>query len=141
MSHNTIKPLAKNQEKYDKVRSLRRSGMSHCDIAKEVGVYKRQVGDWTWDIVLTEEQKEDIDERGRIKNSQYHKELIGDKNPNYRYDEVGYDAIHKWIYKHKPRSNVCEYCKRPNLQLVCACVGEYKRDLDQFKWLCLELSM
>src|SRR3990167_9640866 len=37
---------------------------------------------------------------------------IGGKNPAWKGDTVGYQALHKWVRKWKPRTELCERCKK-----------------------------
>ena len=52
-------------------------------------------------IVWTKKMRE----KGRIKK-------LGEKNPNWQGDDVGYNGVHQWIYKKLGTPNYCEICKR-----------------------------
>ncbi len=49
---------------------------------------------------------------------------------------AGYKAIHLWIRKHKPRPKFCEECGKNKPQEVANISGEYKRDINDYKWWC-----
>ena len=60
----------------------------------------------------------------------------GEKNGNYKGDSAGYDAIHRWVRTRRPNEGICEICGTSDKTLILACVGEYTRDITQFKWVC-----
>ena len=35
---------------------------------------------------------------------------FGNKNPNWKGDNVGYSCLHKWATRHKPKPEFCEIC-------------------------------
>ena len=39
-------------------------------------------------------------------------EFSGEKNPQWKGDEVGYGQLHIWIRNHKPKPKYCEDCKK-----------------------------
>ena len=61
----------------------------------------------------------------------------GDKNPNWKGDDVKYQALHQWIRKNKPKPNACEKCGQVRI-LECANIsGLYKRDINDFIYVCI----
>lgn len=63
-------------------------------------------------------------------------------NPLWKGDKVGYNALHGWIKRHKPKSIFCEKCGKITDKLDCANIsGEYKRDISDFRWLCRKCHM
>ena len=34
----------------------------------------------------------------------------GEKNPAYKGDAVGYEAVHAWVRRRKPQPDVCDFC-------------------------------
>jgi hypothetical protein len=60
----------------------------------------------------------------------------GEKNGNFKGDAAGYAAIHYYVSRRKPKPDQCEICKESGKRLSLACVGEYTRDISQYKWLC-----
>lgn len=63
--------------------------------------------------------------------------LFGDKNGNWKGDNVKYDAIHIWIKNHKPKPKLCEICnKNPAIELANK-TGKYTRNIDDYWWSCI----
>jgi recombinational DNA repair protein RecR len=48
----------------------------------------------------------------------------------------GYDAIHKWVRTHKPKPELCEKCFLLPPMDVANISGEYKRDINDYLYLC-----
>lgn len=49
----------------------------------------------------------------------------------------GYDNLHKWVRKNKPASKTCEYCGEERYLELANLSGEYHKDINDFKWLCV----
>jgi len=60
-----------------------------------------------------------------------------ERNINWKGDVVGYNSLHKWIRRHKPKPLVCEICKENNPKQVANISGKYKRDINDYQWLCV----
>lgn len=60
----------------------------------------------------------------------------GSNHHNWK-DKPSYDALHMWIKYHKPKSEICEDCGQKKLLHAANISGEYKRDINDFKWLCV----
>lgn len=73
----------------------------------------------------TEETKKRIS----IKNS-------NEGNGTWQGDDVSYGALHTWIKRHKPNPELCEECKINSPYELSNISGEYKRDINDFRWLC-----
>ena len=73
------------------------------------------------------------------KLSKEHKSKIvkfGEQNGMWKGDDVGYSALHKWIYRKKGKAVKCEKC---GVECKCSWAnlsGEYKRDVRDFISLC-----
>lgn len=66
---------------------------------------------------------------------------ISEKNPMWAGDKVGYYALHSWVRRRKEKPSFCDNCKeRPALDLANIS-GEYKRNLDDWEWLCRHCHM
>jgi hypothetical protein len=50
--------------------------------------------------------------------------------------DAGYNAIHAWVRYHKPKPSRCEHCGQERHVEAANISGEYRRDLDDYKWLC-----
>lgn len=60
----------------------------------------------------------------------------GEKHYHWAGDDVGYKGVHKWMRKHKPKKEVCEKCGEKKQLDLANKSGEYKRDVDDYEWLC-----
>jgi hypothetical protein len=69
------------------------------------------------------------------------KSHVGDKHYAWKGDNVGYYPLHAWIRKNKPKDNFCNNCGK-NKPLEAANIsGKYKRDINDYKWLCRKCHM
>ncbi len=59
-----------------------------------------------------------------------------EKNSSWKGDNVGYNALHDWVRRHKPKSNICEICGKEKKLTLSNTSGKYKRDINDFRWLC-----
>lgn len=62
----------------------------------------------------------------------------GEKNWNWKGDDVGYQALHAWVRKHKGVPKLCEHCGTvERRKYEWANVSkQYKRDLNDWVRLC-----
>ena len=60
----------------------------------------------------------------------------GERNGMWRGDKVSYKALHQWITSHKPKPKFCEKCRIDKPYDLANISGDYKRDINDFKWLC-----
>lgn len=107
--------------------------------------------DWLFNqyIVLKKGAYEIAEEAGCSKNTIYNRlrkfkipirtksEIqIGVLNNQWKGDSVGYHALHNYIRNHKPKPQFCEICGKSG-KLDCANIsGEYKRDLNDWQYIC-----
>lgn len=78
----------------------------------------------------------------RSKNGRFTKENIGEKNQEWKGDAVGYTALHDWVKRNKPKQDYCTDCKQPKNRLQLANISQqYKRDINDFEWLCVSCHM
>ena len=63
---------------------------------------------------------------------------LGNKNPMWKGDKVGYSKLHEWIRRHKPKSNFCEICGEEKKLEAANLSGKYKRDLSDYAWYCIK---
>jgi hypothetical protein len=62
-------------------------------------------------------------------------------NHQWKGNQVGYGALHGWIRRRKEKTNLCELCnKRPPKDLANIS-GQYKRDINDYKWICRRCHM
>jgi len=62
--------------------------------------------------------------------------MRNEKSPHWKGDNVKYFALHKWIRKNKPKVERCETCNEKKPLEIANISGEYKRDINDFQWLC-----
>lgn len=65
----------------------------------------------------------------------------GSKNGMWKGDEIGYNALHTYIKNNKPKPELCENCKNKKPFDLANISGEYKRDINDFEWLCRKCHM
>ena len=67
---------------------------------------------------------------------------LGSKNGMWKGNELGYMALHDYIKYHLKKSEKCEDCNKLTDKLDLANIsGEYKRDFDDWEWLCRKCHM
>jgi hypothetical protein len=64
-----------------------------------------------------------------------------EKNASWKGDNVGYGALHDWVRYHKQKPEFCEECKVVKPYDLANISGEYKRDVNDFEWLCRKCHM
>ena len=65
----------------------------------------------------------------------------GNKNGQWLGDKIGYNGVHKWAKQNKPKPTFCENCNKNQPYDLANISGEYKRDINDFKWLCRRCHM
>lgn len=66
---------------------------------------------------------------------------MNEGNGMWKGDSVGHLSIHEWMRSRKPKTVLCEYCqKKPPVDLANIS-GKYKRDVNDFTWLCRSCHM
>lgn len=61
---------------------------------------------------------------------------LGKKNSMWKGDKVSYGTLHQWVKRHKPKVEFCECCGIKKSLDVANINGKYKRDINDFEWLC-----
>ena len=59
----------------------------------------------------------------------------------WKGNKVGLSALHEWIRNHKPKPKLCEICKKRKPFDCSNISGKYKRDVNDFMWLCRSCHM
>ena len=62
-------------------------------------------------------------------------------NPNWKGDNVGREALHRWVKVRKPKPELCEECKEKSPYDLANISGKYKRNVNDFNWLCRSCHM
>lgn len=65
----------------------------------------------------------------------------GELNHMWAGDYVGEVSLHRWIRTHKPKPEVCELCHSESPREVANISGQYKRDINDFQWVCRRCHM
>ncbi len=66
---------------------------------------------------------------------------LNERNPNWKGDLVGYNAIHAWVKRKLKKPALCQKCKlKPSYDLANIS-QEYKRDINDYEWLCRSCHM
>ena len=63
--------------------------------------------------------------------------LFDEEHPNWKGDEVGYMALHQWVYARKERTGICQQCGAEGVTEFANVSGEYRRDVEDFIELCV----
>src|SRR4030095_15972250 len=63
-------------------------------------------------------------------------ENLGDKNPMWKGDEVGYSSLHTWIKRRLPKPELCQICNAVKPYDLANITGDYTRELDNWRFLC-----
>jgi len=66
---------------------------------------------------------------------------LNEKNPMWKGDNVKYNALHCWIRRKKIKSNFCENCGLNKPYDLANISNEYRRNINNFKWLCRSCHM
>ena len=62
---------------------------------------------------------------------------LQEKNHKWKGDKVGYGGLHIWTRKYKtPKPVICPKCGSKNHIEISNISGKYKRDLNDWEWLC-----
>lgn len=67
----------------------------------------------------------------------------GAKQGLWKGDRVSYKGLHLWLrnnYKNQ-KPSLCENCKKPKILELSNKSGKYKRDINDFEWLCRRCHM
>jgi len=67
--------------------------------------------------------------------------IQGENNPQWMGDKVSIVPLHVWIRSHKPKPTLCEMCKNKPPYDVANISQTYKRDVNDFEWLCRRCHM
>lgn len=67
--------------------------------------------------------------------------MVGSKNPMWKGDDVGYIALHAWVKRHLKEPKNCNVCSKKKPLDLANISQEYKRDLDDWEWLCRSCHM
>lgn len=66
---------------------------------------------------------------------------LAEKNGMWKGNKVGIKSLHYWIRRRKPIPKLCEHCKKNKPYDLSNISGKYKRDLNDWKYLCRRCHM
>lgn len=66
---------------------------------------------------------------------------LENKNPMWKGDNVGYNQLHNWIRTRKPKPALCGNCGIKKPYDLANISGNYKRDVNDFEWICRSCHM
>jgi len=66
---------------------------------------------------------------------------LAENNGMWAGDNVGYGALHSWVKKRLPKPELCTKCKIKKAHDLANISQKYKRDLDDWEWLCRSCHM
>ena len=64
-----------------------------------------------------------------------------EKHYLWKGDDAGIEAIHRWVQTRKIKPKVCVICRKNPPKDLANISGKYKRDINDFKWLCRKCHM
>jgi len=65
----------------------------------------------------------------------------GEKHGLWKGNNVSYKGLHGWVRRNKPKPKLCEICHKEKKLEISNISGEYKRDINDYKWLCRKCHM
>jgi hypothetical protein len=86
----------------------------------------------------TDEHKRKISES---KKGKYNYNIRNEKHPLWKGEEASIVAIHTWVRLRKHKPEACEMCNNFEPKHLSNVTGEYKRDVNDFQWLCRSCHM
>jgi hypothetical protein len=69
------------------------------------------------------------------------KSKMGNKNPQWKGDKVGYTALHNWIKRRLEKPELCADCNVKKAIDLANISQEYKRNINDWEWLCRKCHM
>ncbi len=66
---------------------------------------------------------------------------LENKNGMWKGGNVGYDALHDYIKRRKPKPQNCQNCGKEGFLDLTNISQNYKRDLNDWRWLCRSCHM
>jgi hypothetical protein len=87
-------------------------------------------------IIKTKRKSLNSEQRKKISKSK-----LGNKNPMWKGDNVSYVGLHSWLKRNKKKVKLCECCHTNKPYDLANISGKYKRDVDDYEWLCRKCHM
>lgn len=75
------------------------------------------------------------------RNKKIAESRMGNKHPLWKGDGVSKAQLHQWIKRRKKKPDFCEQCNKVKPTDLANISQEYKRDINDFRWLCKKCHM
>lgn len=62
--------------------------------------------------------------------------VSGEKNSQWRGDNAGYHAVHRWLNRNYEKPVECEICNKKKKLLLSSKNHEYTRNIEEYQWVC-----
>lgn len=96
-------------------------------------------------VVVSDETKKKLSAYAKNRTIEHRNKLgkshKGEKAWNWRADKVKYKGLHVWVRRHKASNDLCEHCGLAKELDLANKTGKYKRDIDDWKYLCRKCHM
>jgi hypothetical protein len=92
-----------------------------------------------WNKIFGKQKAEKMREALAQRNKE--RPMFEEENPQWKGEMVGYFAVHEWVILRKPKPSLCEHCNKKPPSDLANVSGKYKRDLDDYLWLCRSCHM
>ncbi|MFA5261424.1 MAG: hypothetical protein WC450_09370 [Candidatus Omnitrophota bacterium] len=127
-NHPSI-PIPKKDEL---IKFYEKEKKSTWEIARVYNVSQMQIRRW---LIRMEIRPRSYAEASKITRNGFKE---GNKHPNWKGNNVSYQALHTWVTRHKGSPQRCEDCgtTEPRKYEWANISGKYKRDLNDWKRLC-----
>lgn len=66
---------------------------------------------------------------------------LGNNNPQWKDDNVGYNALHGWVKRHLSKPELCQNCNNSKPYDLANITGVYNREFSNWKYLCRRCHM
>ena len=73
---------------------------------------------------------------GKFVNEETKNKLRGKLNGAWKGRKVKYRCLHTWIERNKPKPKYCKRCGEEKKLCLANISGKYKRNINDFEWLC-----
>lgn len=102
-------------------------------------------------IKLSDSHRAKLREAAKLKDKRFYTDperirkiaesRMGEKHPLWKGDSVSKLALHSWVKRHKPRVKLCEECHEAPPTDLANISQQYRRDINDFRWLCKKCHM
>lgn len=96
-------------------------------------LFKKGHTPWDTGRKFTKKHRENISKamKGRVVEANR-----GENNYRWTGNNISYKALHLWVKKYKIKTDKCENCNKKRFLELANISGEYKRDINDWKYFC-----